>query len=132
MDLTTVAHHLALLDLPPELEQALKTGRCTSPRTLHELSKLHDERPAQVNALVTGKSEITRSAVAALRSASTPTGAPSVGVVKHSPSLIDQVNAAFTRLETLVVRVKKSESAEAQIELTALRHRIVDLADRLA
>jgi len=33
MNLTTVAHHLALLDLPAELDQAMKEGRCTSPRT---------------------------------------------------------------------------------------------------
>ena len=33
MNLTTVAHHLALLDLPPELDDVLKSGRCTSPRT---------------------------------------------------------------------------------------------------
>jgi ParB family chromosome partitioning protein len=37
MNLTAVAHHLALLELPPELDQALKEGRCTSPRTLHEV-----------------------------------------------------------------------------------------------
>ena len=37
MNLTTVAHHLSLLDLPPALDDALKSGRCTSPRTLHEL-----------------------------------------------------------------------------------------------
>lgn len=34
IDLTTVAHHLALLELPPPLETALKSGRCVSPRTL--------------------------------------------------------------------------------------------------
>jgi ParB family chromosome partitioning protein len=38
MNLTTVAHHLSLLDLPAELNQALKPGSCTSPRMLHELS----------------------------------------------------------------------------------------------
>lgn len=32
MNLTTVAHHLSLLDLPPALDQALKAGRCTSPQ----------------------------------------------------------------------------------------------------
>jgi ParB family chromosome partitioning protein len=47
MNLTTVAHHLALLDLPRELDEALKSGRCTSPRTLHELSKLHADNPEQ-------------------------------------------------------------------------------------
>jgi ParB family chromosome partitioning protein len=61
MDLTTVAHHLALLDLPAELGQALQTGRCTSPRTLYELSRLHAKQPEQVHALVTGEGEITRS-----------------------------------------------------------------------
>lgn len=40
MDLTSVAHHLALLTLPPELDEALRSGRCTSPRTLYELAKL--------------------------------------------------------------------------------------------
>jgi ParB family transcriptional regulator, chromosome partitioning protein len=33
MDLTSVAHHLALLELPPELTEAMQAGRCTSPRT---------------------------------------------------------------------------------------------------
>lgn len=132
MNLTTVAHHLALLDLPPELDQALKAGRCTSPRTLYELSKLHDEQPAQVSALMSGEGEITRATVAALRAASASTGAPSAAVAKHSTSVIEQVSAMCTRLEALVSRLKKSESAQAQIELAALRHRIVDLADRLA
>ena len=45
MNLTTVAHHLSLLELPPALDDALQSGRCTSPRTLHELSKLHADHP---------------------------------------------------------------------------------------
>ena len=132
MDLTTVAHHLALLDLPPELDQALKTGRCTSPRTLYELSKLHDEQPDRINALVTGEGEITRSAVAALRAASVSTSAPNAAVAKRSTSLVQQANTACTRLEVLAIRVKKSEPAQAQPELAALQRRIADLADRLA
>jgi len=132
MDLTSIAHHLALLELPPELDQVLKTGRCTSPRTLYELSKLYDEQPDRINALMTGEGEITRSAVAVLRAASVSTNAPSGAVAKRSTSLIEQANAACTRLEILVIRVKKSESAQAQPELAALRRRIADLADRLA
>lgn len=46
MKLTTVAHHLSLLVLPSELAHALKAGRCTSPRALHELAKLHEQDPA--------------------------------------------------------------------------------------
>ena len=67
MNLTTVAHHLSLLELPPVLDQALKSGRCTSPRTLHELSKLHEVEPAKVRALVDGDGEITRNAVTAIK-----------------------------------------------------------------
>jgi ParB family transcriptional regulator, chromosome partitioning protein len=37
MDLTSVAHYLALLELPPELNEAMQSGCCTSPRTLYEL-----------------------------------------------------------------------------------------------
>ena len=132
MDLTSIAHHLALLELPPELDEVLKTGRCTSPRTLYELSKLRDEHPDRINALMDGEGEITRSAVATLRAASVSTGSTSAAVAKRSHSLIEQANAACTRLELLVIRVKKSEAAQAQPELAALRRRVADLADRLA
>jgi ParB family transcriptional regulator, chromosome partitioning protein len=54
MNLTTVAHHLALLELPPELDAAMKSGRCTSPRTLHELSALHETHAEQISALMVG------------------------------------------------------------------------------
>ena len=43
IDLTSVAHHLALLTLPPELDEAFRSGRCTSPRTLYELAKLQQD-----------------------------------------------------------------------------------------
>lgn len=72
MDPTTVGHHLALLELPPELDDALQSGRCTSPRTLYELSKLHEAQPDRAKALVTGECEITRAAIAAIRAEQTP------------------------------------------------------------
>jgi len=67
MDLTTVAHHLALLELPPVLDAALKSGRCSAPRTLYELSKVHNERPDAVHELLEREGPITREAVATLR-----------------------------------------------------------------
>ena len=67
MNLTTVAHHLALLELPPVLDRAMKTGRCTSPRTLHELGKLHEVEPGRVRALVEGETDITRRGVTAMK-----------------------------------------------------------------
>jgi len=67
MDLTTVAHYLALLDLPPPLAAALKSGRCAAPRTLYELARVHADRPQAVVDLLEGDKPITREAVAALR-----------------------------------------------------------------
>ena len=130
MDLTTVAHHLALLELPPELDEAFRAGRCTSPRTLYELSRLHAEQPAQVNALVHGEGEITRSTVAALRSDAARTGLAHVGAAKSPRSLMAQAIAACTRLDALVVRLKAAGHADVQLELTTLRKRLADLFER--
>jgi len=130
MSLTTVAHHLALLDLPPELDEALKSGRCTSPRTLHELSKLHEERPEHVRALMAGDAEITRAAVAAMRADRTDAAS---GVAASSPSsnLIAQANAACDRLEQALGRIKPPATYQvASADLVALRARVADLATR--
>jgi ParB family chromosome partitioning protein len=131
MNLTTVAHHLALLDLPPELDQALKSGRCTSPRTLHELSKLHDEQPERAKALVAGEAEITRTTVTALRAA--PTAAPSATSSSSSfATLLVQANATCARLERTLALLKKAEHEVGEGDLAALRQRVADLASRLA
>ncbi len=113
MDPTTVAHHLALLDLPSELDDALKSGRCTSPRTLYELSKLHVEQPERVNALIAGDSEITRAAVVTMRAERTPatTGARP----KHcAASLLIQANSACARLELTLTRIRQVEQELAE------------------
>jgi ParB family transcriptional regulator, chromosome partitioning protein len=130
MNLTTVAHHLSLLDLPPELDQALKTGRCTSPRTLHELSKMHETEPEKVRALVCGDVEITRSAVAAIKAErSEPANMPTVSV---RPDAIARAHAACGRLEQALAQIERPpESALAPRELVALRIRIQTLATSL-
>jgi ParB family chromosome partitioning protein len=127
MNLTTVAHHLALLELPPELDQAMKAGRCTSPRTLHELRKLHREVPERVRALVAGDAEITRTTVTAMRAA--PTGA---AASTSSATLLAQANAACAQLEQAIARLNKAEHEGREEDLAALRRRIADLASRLA
>jgi ParB family transcriptional regulator, chromosome partitioning protein len=126
MNLTSVAHHLALLDLPPELDQVLKTGRCTSPRTLHELSKLHNEEPERARALLATEPEITRSAVASMRAAS-PTAA-----VAATSSLVTKANAICDRLEQTLVRLNEARHESPEVDLVALRRRISELASRLA
>ena len=128
MNLTTVAHHLALLDLPPELDGALKSGRCTSPRTLHELSKLHAENPEQVLSLLDSGAEITRTVVLAVR-AETDVGAASEEASSPSNKLIAQANAACDRLERMLGRIKPTNSNKVALpELIALRIRVEDIA----
>lgn len=130
MDQTTVAHHLALLDLPPELDDALKSGRCTSPRTLYELSKLHEAQPERAKALLAGDSEITRAAVAAVRADHMPAAngvRPKLGTV----SLLAQANSACARLELTLARIGQAEHRLADADLAALRQRVANLKNRL-
>ncbi len=128
MNLTTVAHHLALLELPRELDEALKSGRITSPRTLHELSKLHDEQPEQVLALVASDAEITRTAVSALRAAP-KSGTASDTATSQSNKLIAHANVACDRLERALSRIEPSNPDRVALpELIALRIRVEDIS----
>jgi ParB family transcriptional regulator, chromosome partitioning protein len=131
MNLTTVAHHLALLDLPPGLDEALKSGRCTSPRTLHELSKLHADNPEQVQSLLDSGAEITRSAVSALR-AEPDAGTASEAAPSSSNKLIAQANSACDRLQRALGRIQPSSNSYkvALPELIALRIRVEDITKR--
>jgi ParB family transcriptional regulator, chromosome partitioning protein len=130
MNLTAVAHHLSLLELPPVLDDALKSGRCTSPRTLHELSKLHADSPGQVQALLSSGAEITRTAVSAIRSAADE-AALSVPTGSSPDKLIAQANAAWDRLERALSRIKPSDASPvAAPELVALRSRVEAISAR--
>jgi ParB family chromosome partitioning protein len=122
MNLTSVAHHLALLALPPELDQALTAGRCTSPRTLHELRKLHHEEPERVRALISGDAEITRAAVTAMRA---------VAASPSSATLLAQANATCARLEGILARLSKAQDEGGDLDLSALRQRIAALASQV-
>jgi ParB family transcriptional regulator, chromosome partitioning protein len=131
MDPTTVAHHLALLDLPPVLDEALKSGRCTSPRTLYELAKLHQARPDRAKALIVGESEITRAVVAVVRVEHAP---PAVEVhsKRGGASLIAQATSQCARLEQTLTRIKNVEQQLDAADLATLRQRVANLASQSA
>lgn len=140
MDLSTVAHHLALLSLPPVRDQALRSGRCESPRTLDELSRLHEEQPEQVAALVSGSEHITREAVASLRDA-TRMVAPAADKPTPTPPRPDKMAQALARatglcdrLDTALQRLRRSGGIDAlpHDQLLGLRQRVAELAARLA
>ena len=129
MDPTTVAHHLALLDLPTELGEAFKSGRCTSPKTLYELGKLHGAKPELAIALVAGKSEITRAAVAAARAKQSP-AETRAGSQRRATSLLAQAHRDCVRLELTMTGIRQVEHQLALADLTALKQRLVNLTGR--
>jgi ParB family chromosome partitioning protein len=139
MDLTTVAHHLALLSLPPVLDQALRNGRCESPRTLHELSRLHEEQPEQVAALVAGTEPITREAVASLRDAARVVAPPvdKPAPTSPRPDKVAQALARATglcdRLDAALLRLNRSGGIDTlpHDQVLALHQRVAELAARL-
>jgi ParB family transcriptional regulator, chromosome partitioning protein len=122
MNLTTVAHHLSLLDLPPVLDEAMKAGRCTSPRTLHELSKLHEQQPEQVKALVGGLNEVTREAVATLRER------VDSRAVLPSKTLIVQAVVTCDRLARLLGRIDPLVRDDGGTNLETLRAKLEGLS----
>ena len=130
MNLTTVAHHLSLLELPPALDDALSSGRCTSPRTLHELSKLHADNPEQIQRLLDSGAEITRTSVAAQR-AQAKDGELASLAASPGNKHIARANAACDLLERALGRVQSSNSNKVALpELTALRIRVEDITRR--
>lgn len=131
MDPTTVAHHLALLELPRELGEALKSGRCTSPKTLYELSKLHDAKPELAIALLAGKSEITRAAVAAARTEQSPAETRTC-FQRRATSLLAQANRDCARLELTLTRIQQVEQQLVEADVAALRLRVAKLIGRSA
>jgi ParB family chromosome partitioning protein len=130
MNLTSVAHHLSLLELPPVLDDALRSGRCTSPRTLHELATLQVQDPETVQSLLASGAEITRARVSGLRSARSalPTREPSASTPAR---LLAQVAVACDRLEQALERLDPSApSMAAHPELEALLERVDGIARR--
>ena len=131
IDQTTIAHHLALLDLPLELNEVMQAGRCTSPRTLYELNRLHRDTPELVRPLLDGDGEITRSAVNEVRAESFPT-AHARTHRRAQPSLLAQADAHCARLELALDRLAKAEPRVADSDLESLKQRVASLGSRLA
>jgi ParB family transcriptional regulator, chromosome partitioning protein len=137
LDLTTVAHHLALLDLPPVVDAAMKAGRCSSPRTLYELGKLHVEQPERVAELVAGTEPITRDAVAEMRNTAAQVPAavsgdkPRAGPGRAA-QLLSRATGLCERLDAALARLGQADlDALPSDDVAALRQRIAQLARRI-
>lgn len=142
VDLTTVAHHLALLDLPPVVDAAMKAGRCSSPRTLYELGRLHATQPERVAELLAGADPITRGAVAEIRDAVVPApAAPAAPRLVEAPETarpggtaqaLSRATGLCEKLDAALARLHRSglDTLPAE-DVAALRERLVQLARRI-
>lgn len=135
LDLTTVAHHLALLDLPPVVDAAMKAGRCSSPRTLYELGKLHAEQPERVAVLVAGTEPITREVVAEIRdtAAHAPAAAsvdkPRTARPGRAAQLLSRATGLCEKLDVILTRLGQTNlNALPAHDVAALRQRVAQLA----
>jgi ParB family chromosome partitioning protein len=131
MDLTSIAHHLTLLELSPEVEAAMKAGRCTAPRTLHELSKLHREAPDRVQALLAGDGDITRADVKEVRDDAQASQGRRTPVDQPTNWRL-RADAACARLEYTLDQLAKAEPHADEASLDALKQRLAGLIGRLA
>ena len=138
LDLTSVAHHLALLDLPTVVDAAMQAGRCSSPRTLYELGKLYAEQPERVAELVAGTRPITRDAVAEIRhcasaapemlGAHKPRTAqmnPAARLLSRANTLCNKLDVALARLSTVDLRALPAD------DLAKLRQQLAQLTRRI-
>ena len=138
LDLTTVAYHLALLDLPPVVDAAMKAGRCSSPRTLYELGKLHATQPERVAELVAGTDPITREAVAEIRdtAAQAPAAAsaesPRTARPSRAAQLLSRATGLCEKLDVTLTRLDATDlNALPAHDVAALRQRVAQLARRI-
>lgn len=138
LDLTTVAHHLALLDLPPVVDAAMKAGRCSSPRTLYELGKLHAAQPERITKLMAGTGPITRDAVAEIRDtvAQVPAAAnadkPRTARPNRAAQLLSRATGLCEKLDATLMRLDKADlDALPSDDVAGLRQRIAQLASRI-
>lgn len=129
MDLTSVAHHLALLELPPVLDDALKSGRCTSPRALYDLRKLHATEPERVAAAIARPEPLTRSAINALKAAAAiDQRADTDTAPGRTTDALDQVEKLCGRIEGAMRKVIASGEAIDGIRLAAVGARLAQIA----
>ena len=131
MDLTSIAHHLTMLELPPEVEAVVRAGRCTAPRTLHELSKLHHEAPDRVRALLDGDGDITRAALKEVRGDAQASQRRRTAVAQPSQLRL-RADTACARLEQALDQLARAKPPANEASLDALRKRLAGLIGRLA
>jgi ParB family chromosome partitioning protein len=70
-----VTYHLALIDMPPEIQQAYDAGQVTGAKATYELRKLHGKDPDAVKELIASGEEITQ---VRIREVATPAKTPPI------------------------------------------------------
>jgi ParB family chromosome partitioning protein len=116
----------------------MKAGRCSSPRTLYELGKLHAAQPERVAELVAGPDPITRDAVAEIRdtAAQAPAAAnadkPRTARPDRAAQILSRATGLCEKLDVTLMRLGQADlDALPRDDVASLRQRIAQLARRI-
>ncbi len=106
---STVTKHLALVDLPPEIDAVYQAGRTTSPETIFELRSLYSRHPEETKAWLAGDVDISRRSVDELKRAiaagAAGKGEAGVTVTAKTPKVTRSIDPAEIKRPVIVVRV---------------------------
>ena len=78
-----VTYHLALIDMPPEIQQAYDAGKLTGAKATYELRKLHGKDPEAAKQLIESGEEITQ---VRIREVSLPVKLKEMGEAARTPT----------------------------------------------
>jgi len=113
-----VTYHLALIDMPPEIQQAYDAGQVTGAKATYELRKLHGKDPDAVKELIASGEEITqvriREVVAPVRAVHTIQAETTVNTSDpESPPMAIEKMAAVDMNVPVVAAVGQSSSPKS-------------------
>jgi len=103
---SAVSKHLALVNMPAEIEAVYTSGRSTSPETIFELRSLYGRFPEQTKAWLAGNDEVSRRRVDALKQALTEEDRAEPGITGVATKFQSKRQADAREIKRPVVTVK--------------------------
>lgn len=105
-----VTYHLALIDMPPEIQHAFDAGQVSGAKAIYELRKLHGKDPDSAKALITSGEEITQ---VRIREATTPVKTPQTVLIEENNVPEQPLTVPVERLNSGDELTASSDSPES-------------------
>ena len=105
-----MTYHLALIDMPPEIQHAFDAGQISGAKAIYELRKLHGKDPDSAKALITSGEEITQ---VRIREATTPVKTPQTVLIEENNVPEQPLTVPVERLNSGDELTASSDSPES-------------------